>query len=116
MMTVIAESISVLKSPSEIRKEQQICGFGAKTAEKSSLCRALFGRTEAGEMSEYAIEELAKAQEIAMKQQEEIAELKAEVARLKGMIYCTKCGYGALDNPYIDEYGEGPFCESCKGD
>jgi hypothetical protein len=43
---------------------------------------------------------------------EAVLELIAEMVRLKDMMYCLSCG-GDVDDPQIDEYGEGPFCESC---
>jgi Zn finger protein HypA/HybF involved in hydrogenase expression len=39
--------------------------------------------------------------------------LRAENERLKNMIYCSDCG-GDVEDPYIDKYGEGPFCDICK--
>lgn len=41
-------------------------------------------------------------------------ERKAEVERLKGMIHCSDCE-GPVEDPHIDEYGEGPYCDDCQG-
>jgi hypothetical protein len=41
-----------------------------------------------------------------------VLELLAEVERLRDMICCECCG-GNVDDPQIDEYGDGPHCSEC---
>jgi hypothetical protein len=41
-----------------------------------------------------------------------VPRLVAEVKHLREMIYCVDCG-DEPEDPQIDEYGEGPFCDAC---
>jgi hypothetical protein len=44
-----------------------------------------------------------------------VPRLVAEVERLRDMISCERCE-GDVENPQIDEYGEGPICDACLED
>jgi hypothetical protein len=41
-----------------------------------------------------------------------VPRLVAEVKRLKEMMYCERCG-DCVEDPRIDDYGEGPYCNEC---
>lgn len=43
---------------------------------------------------------------------EAVLELIAEMVRLKEMMYCERCG-DCVEDPRIDDYGEGPYCNEC---
>jgi hypothetical protein len=59
------------------------------------------------------LESVGEACQLLARQDKEIDRLKSENERLKDMIYCSDCGDG-VEDPHIDKYGEGPFCDICK--